>query len=421
MKRVLIVSPHFPPINAADHQRARIAIPFLPQHGWQPVVLAVAPEFVEAPRDEWLLRTLPDNLEVHRSRALPVSWTRRLGMSTLGPRCRGHLKKLGDRILQQGDIDLVYFSTTQFPVLRLGPEWRRRHGVPYVVDLQDPWVNDYYRQHPEVRPPGGRLKYAFASAAARRDEYRCLRDAGAVTVVSPKYTADLQQRYSDLNTSRFTTLPFGASERDFQLAGAHPVPQSYINFDDGHQHWVSVGRGGDDLRFSLQSLFRAFRQGLETLPELRNVRMHFLGTDYAASDRVRPTVSPIAAEEGVGEFVSERPQRIPYSETLACLRRADRLLICGSNDRGYNPSKVGVSLLSGRPILAILHQESPAADPLRQAGQECVTFAREDEDLTAAIQAAWNRIPQPSTCPPELTAARMTHTLAHVFDQALTS
>jgi len=41
MKRVLIVSPNFPPINAPDMQRVRMSLPFYRDNGWEPVVLAV--------------------------------------------------------------------------------------------------------------------------------------------------------------------------------------------------------------------------------------------------------------------------------------------------------------------------------------------------------------------------------------------
>ena len=45
--RVLIVSPHFPPVNAPDHQRVRMSLPYLGEFGWEGHVLTVAPEFVE--------------------------------------------------------------------------------------------------------------------------------------------------------------------------------------------------------------------------------------------------------------------------------------------------------------------------------------------------------------------------------------
>ena len=64
LRTVLIVSPHFPPINAPDHQRVRMALPYFREFGWEPVVLAVAAEFSESSRDETLMATLPDDVEI---------------------------------------------------------------------------------------------------------------------------------------------------------------------------------------------------------------------------------------------------------------------------------------------------------------------------------------------------------------------
>ena len=82
MKRVLIVSPHFPPINAADMHRVRMVLPFLRENGWEAEVVAVRPDAVAAPRDEWLTEGLPPDVKVHRVKALGLGWGRVPG---LGP------------------------------------------------------------------------------------------------------------------------------------------------------------------------------------------------------------------------------------------------------------------------------------------------------------------------------------------------
>ena len=41
MPRLLIISPHFPPINAPDMQRVRMSLPHFVDAGWEVVVLTV--------------------------------------------------------------------------------------------------------------------------------------------------------------------------------------------------------------------------------------------------------------------------------------------------------------------------------------------------------------------------------------------
>jgi hypothetical protein len=194
-RRVLIVSPHFPPVNTADMHRVRMLLPFFRENGWIAEVLAVSPDHVEAPRDPWLLRGLPRELVVHRVQTLGLRWTRIPGLGTLGLRALRPLARAGDLILANGGFDLVYFSTTVFEVHLLGARWRRRLGVPFVMDYQDPWVNDYYREHPDIVPPGGRLKYLLAGSLHRWMEPRVLRACAGLTCVSPDYPQRLVERY----------------------------------------------------------------------------------------------------------------------------------------------------------------------------------------------------------------------------------
>src|SRR5829696_8891477 len=84
-RRVLIVSPHFPPVNAPDMQRVRMSLPFYAEFGWEPTVLAVAPTSTE--RTEPLLtETFPAGIPVERVRALPADLTRMVGVGNLALR-----------------------------------------------------------------------------------------------------------------------------------------------------------------------------------------------------------------------------------------------------------------------------------------------------------------------------------------------
>ena len=130
-RRVLIVSPHFPPINAPDHQRVRMSLPYFEEFGWRPTVLAVRPEDTEGSADPWLEHTLPTNVEVIRTTALPVRWTRRIGLGNLGLRALVPFWREGNKLLGRERFDAVYFSTTMFPVMALGPWWRRRSSTAW--------------------------------------------------------------------------------------------------------------------------------------------------------------------------------------------------------------------------------------------------------------------------------------------------
>jgi len=428
-RRVLIISPHFPPINAPDHQRVRTALPYLEEFGWQAHVLAVQPDQVEHPTDLHLHQTLPGDLSVTQTPALPIQLTRKLGLGNLGLRCLPFLARAGDRLLATQSFDLVFFSTTIFPVMVLGDRWQRRFGVPYVLDFQDPWRVDAAPTH---QRPGGNLRYAVDKFLARMLEPQAMKQVSQVISVSPAYPHLLQQRYGWLRPEQFTTLPFGAPEQDFEHLPALGIQQSIFDPNDGKRHWVYVGRGGSDMEFALRSLFLAIQADRDRQPHRWDaVRLHFVGTSYASGARAQKTVEAIAQDYGIADLVTEHPHRIPYFEAQQVLRESDAILLIGSADPTYTASKLYPAILARQPILAIFHQQSSVVEILHQchAGR-VVSFATHDEPADLLPQLTTNLedlLQQPKgyqshtdwTAFQPYTAREMTRKLCMVFDRCL--
>jgi hypothetical protein len=369
MKKVLIVSPHFPPVNAPDMQRVRLALPHLRENGWEPVVLTVTPESVEgAVLDPLLEATYPSDVRVVRVAGLAPRATRWAGLGSLWLRCGRAVRRAGDALLAAEKFDVVLLSTTQFDAFNLGPRWLARFGVPYVLDYQDPWVNDYY-ERTGTRPPGGRLKYAWAQWRARRAEPIALRAAAGVISVSEAYAAMLNRLYPWFEARRVRLLPFGASEADFTVADRHRPTKPLVPFDDGNVHFVYTGRCGDDMVHALTALFRALRLYRESHPEeAARLRLHFIGTDYSPPPLGRDRVLPLAVAERVGDLVSEHRYRVPYFDALHYLRRAHALLAVGSDDPTYAASKIFPYLLARRPLLLLYHESSLVLKCATEAG-----------------------------------------------------
>ena len=386
-KSILIVSPHFPPINAPDYQRVRMALSYFREFGWEPVVLAVDPEFSENSRDESLLATLPSNAEVHRVRALPAGMTRRVGMGNLALRSLPYLRSKGNELLSSRSFDLVFFSTSMFPVMSLGPVWRKRFHIPYIIDFQDPWLTDYYKGS-ALRPPGGKAKYAFSNMLGRALEPRVVREAAHIIAVSPSYPEQLRARYPELNAKDFTVLPFAASERDFEFAKASEIRHDVFTQNDGFTHWVYAGAAGAIMEKSIRSFFTALQWRLQQEPQLRSkLKIHFVGTDYANASRARKTVEPIAAEFDLNGIVDERTDRLPFLITLKLLTDADALLIFGSDDPSYTASKIFPYILARKPLLVIVHKKSSVCDIVKetQAGT-LVTFSEDEQESEIALR-----------------------------------
>lgn len=430
MNRVLIVSPHFPPVNAPDMQRVRLVLPHLREYGWEPVVLALAPEMVEGAVIEPLLAsTYPADIRVERVRGVPPSFTRWFGVGNVWWRCGWAIRRAGDSLLREEKFDAVLLSTTQFGSFSLGPRWRRRFGVPYIVDYQDPWLNPYYTRT-GTPPPGGVIKYALSQFTARCREPDVLREAAGIIAVSSSYAEMLHAQHPWFDPRRVVLLPFGATTADLLVARQHPPAEPLIDFGDGNFHHVYTGRCGPDMQQALTILFRAFRHYLKTDPSTaRHLRFHFIGTDYAPPPRGRNRVLPIACAEGVAEFVHEHRERVSYFESLWYLTQAHALVAVGSDDPTYSASKIFPYILARRPMLLIYHAGSlvlRVASEMRAGLRIGFDGPGEVERLVQRVHAEWFTGPArhdapslhvPATQP--YSAEHLTARLAAVLDAAV--
>ena len=428
-RRVLIVSPNFAPLNTPDMQRARLALPYLREHGWEPVVLAVAPEYSgTGVLDPLLEKTYPADIRVVRVRGITPRSARWLGVGSLWWRCGRALRRAGEALLAAERFELVFFTTTQFDAFTLGPRWLRQFGVPYVLDYQDPWINPFYHRT-KTRPPGGWLKFNVTQWLARCREPAVVRQAAAIVSVSDSYIRDLLTSYPALNPKRLALLPFGASPLDLTTAAQQGPSKPLIDFTDGHIHHVYTGRLGPDMTPALTVILRAFRRFLDHDPAgAKRLRFHFIGTGYAPAPLGREWAMPIAQAEGVADFVREHCYRISYFDALHYLLNASALMIVGSTDPTYSASKLFPYVLARRPLLLVFPEKSLILQFAEKLGAGQRGAFAESGDLTPAVDAVYQRwfvdggyrsgteFDEAKFLP--FTAASLTGQLAEIFDAA---
>ena len=426
MRKVLIVSPRFPPSGGPDYHRVRMLLPFLDECGWKAVVLCVRDSGPGAVSEADLLRTVPSSVEVVECNAVSRKWSRFAGVGSLSLRAGFSLLKAGNRLLRDGAFDLVFFSTTEFLTMSLGPRWRHSFGVPFVVDLHDPWVNTYYSERGLV-PPGGRLKHAAHQLVARYMEKRVLQSAAHIVAVSSHYPPTLMRRYPQLDEKRFSVLPFGGSERDFEVAA--DTEQTVFSPDD-RRNWVYAGAVSAGMTRQITAFFNAFKMAQEAgtiRPD--SVRLHFIGTDYASGSLARSQVTAIAKMCGVADCVVETPNRVPYLKTLRCLLEADALMMFGSDEPGYTASKLFQYVLARKPLLTIFHDDSSVTSLMRElhAGVS-VSFrdADTEQEITLNVFQKWFETGGFERTPATLwdafrpyTAEVMAHSITGIFHRVV--
>src|SRR5450830_1121110 len=143
MRRVLMISPHFPPDSTAGTHRVRLLAPHLSEQGWEPTVLTVDPRDYEGALDPMLAASVPGDLRVVRSRALPVRVTRPLGVGDLGLRAIEGLWREASHLMGHERYDALFITIYPVYPALLGPLLKKRFRVPFVLDYQDPWVGEW--------------------------------------------------------------------------------------------------------------------------------------------------------------------------------------------------------------------------------------------------------------------------------------
>ena len=364
-KRLLMISPHFPPDSSAGTHRVRLLAPHLPEYGWTPTVLTVAEQDYEGRVDPELAALVPASLDVVRTRALPVRLTRRLGVGDLGLRALPGLRRTAWQLQHAHAFDAVFITIYPTYPAVLGPMLKRRFGMPFVLDYQDPWVSAWGKEVGGGRGGAVDAKSRSTRTLAEKLEPRVLRAADGVTAVSARTYEDAFER-TGFTPRAVAEIPIGWDQADVDALGRRRACLRLIP-DDGRVNLCYTGTLLPLGVASLRAMFAGARALIERDPQLADrLRFYFFGTSNqtAGGD---PRVLPHARDLGVEHLVHEHPARLDYLDALDVLRQASALLLLGSSERHYTPSKVFPALLANRPLLALYHRESTVVDMLRVA------------------------------------------------------
>jgi hypothetical protein len=373
-----MISPHFPPDASAATHRARVLAPYLESQGWRPTVLTVRAADYEGQVDDELLAMVSGNVEVMRVAALPARLCRLAGVGDLGLRALPALRAAVSARLASDRFDAAYITTYPVYPAVLGPWIKRRFDVPFVLDLQDPWVGEWGKSVGPGTNGAPDVKSRLSRAIAQRLERHVLPQADAITSVSSTLLDELADRYPVLRARPRVTMPIGIDPADVASAGRITTPES-LDKSDGRVHICYVGTMLPLAYPSLTAFFFALRRLFEHDPSLRErVRVHFVGTSNQSTSSAAPVVMSHAHAAGLADIVREHPPRIGYRAALATLLASSIVLVMGSTERRYTASKLAPALASGRPLLVIAHHESDIRRALRKVSSRGIALASFD-------------------------------------------
>ncbi|OHB69070.1 MAG: hypothetical protein A2V70_11580 [Planctomycetes bacterium RBG_13_63_9] len=386
-KNILFVAYEFPPEGESGVQRSAKFSKYLPDFGYEPLVLTAAERNTEKRIDTTLLADV-QNTRIFRCRGyerfvvrLPdkVRLFRRLTKFWLRPD-RNVLawlpkaKQAALNIAKEYPISVIYTSVSPFSSAILGRRLKKLLGVPWVVDFRDPWVDDLVRLWPS------RLHRLYES----RLERKVFEAADAIVVVTPTMKDMLASRYPQWATKTHVICN-GFDPQDFPRMEVAPPPDrlqiGYTGRLVEYEREMVAGRLGPLSRLWLSKiafrdtsvdlsthspgyLLRAVRKLLDEHPDFEDkILLRFAGIFHEKN-------MELVRELQLENVVSVKGY-LPHAESVRLLMESDVLFLpmtaWGGDRRSYIYSgKIFEYLASRRPILAAV-PEGDARDLITRA------------------------------------------------------
>ena len=339
--------------------RVRQSLSYYKENNWQAEVVIVNPDLVEGVQDKLLLETLPSDIKIHKVNSLDVKITRKFGLGSIAYRSMYYYWKYVNSILNKSKYDLIFFSTTAFPITILGRIWKRKFNIPYIIDMQDPWRSDHYLELPKNQRPS---KFWISYLIDTCLEWYSMNRVDGLISVSEKYIEALRERYKIIKNIPSAVIPFAAFPRDIEVCKNLGGGNSFFSTSDGSYNIVYIGRAGFDMTLANTLFLKAIKQGLERNSNFERIRIYYIGTSYDQSTKAKKMVMPIAYALNIDKYVIEKTKRIPYFESLKTLSEASLLFVPGSDNVGYTASKIYSYVWFNKPLLTLFHSSSSVND-----------------------------------------------------------
>jgi len=239
LKRVLIITYYWPPSGGAGVQRWLKFVKYLPQYGWDPIVLTVDPDKASYPqKDESLIEEINSDIKVfHTNTFEPYNLYKKISSNKETPYggfvnseknnfkekvlrwIRGNFFlpdprkgwnryaiKKAKELITQYSIEVVVTTSPPHSTQLIGLELKKKTGIKWVADLRDPWVDIYYFKQ---------LYPSFIATGIHKNfERKVFKYADNIITVSPQLKRIFSNKAENIS-DKIKVIPNGFDEEDF--------------------------------------------------------------------------------------------------------------------------------------------------------------------------------------------------------------
>ncbi|MCX7909823.1 MAG: hypothetical protein N2560_09980 [Ignavibacteria bacterium] len=391
MKRLLIVAYYFPPSGGPGVQRVLKYTKYLPEFGWEPVVLTVENGTFPA-IDYSLMNEIPNDAKVFRTKifepydlyriftgkpkgvAIDVNVIKKEGQKVsfkeriaefiratfFIPDARvGWLltaKKKAIEICKKHKVDAIYSSSPPYTCSLIARYVKRKMNIPWIAGFRDPWTG--FISTPK--------RWFLPNAIDKHLEHSVFSEANIVEVAWEGIQKDAQSKYYDLPSEKFIHIPNGFDPEDYPNIKYSPNDVFTLTYT-----------GSMYGRRNPESLFKALEKLIiEHKLNLEEFKIKLIGRFGA---EVHQMIENTSIKQRI-EVVSY----LPHQQSLENLMQSDALLLIvdeSKESKEIVPGKVYEYLGTGRPILAIAPTDGAIAKLIEQTKSGFVAHQTEIDKI----------------------------------------
>ncbi|MDP2887701.1 MAG: glycosyltransferase family 4 protein [Bacteroidota bacterium] len=255
MKKVLIITYYWPPSGGAGVQRWLKFAKYLPEFGWQPVILTVDPEYASYPlRDESLMGEVNPECLVYTTKSFELynlyklisgkkevpyggfaNESKESLLQKVSKFLRGNfllpdprkgwnkyaLKKAAE-LIRQYNIDTVVTTSPPHSTQLIGLKLKQKFDIRWIADLRDPWTDIYYYN-----------QFGHTALARKIDqnyERKVVENADLLITVSEDVKRIFAEKSNSQIAAKTVVIPNGFDEDDFRINEVPPETKKIITY-----------------------------------------------------------------------------------------------------------------------------------------------------------------------------------------------
>ncbi len=358
MKKVLIITYYWPPSGGAGVQRWLKFAKYLPEFGWQPIILTVDPEYASYPqRDESLLAEVDPNCQVYTTKSFELYNLYKLisgkkdvpyggfaneskeglmqkaskfirGNFLLPDPRKGWNKyalKKAEELIREFNIKTVVTTSPPHSTQLVGLKLKQKFNIRWIADLRDPWTDIYYYN-----------QFKHTTLAAKIDkkyELQVIENADLLITVSEDVKRIFTEKSALPIAEKTVVIPNGFDEEDFRVSTVSTEVKKIITYS-----------GTISEAYDVSGLLISLSKVPEDLKS--EILIRFVG-------KIPPSIAQKFDAIGIE---TELTGYVDHTKSIEYLFRSDLLLLVipkVKNNKGILTGKFFEYLASQKPILAI--------------------------------------------------------------------